>query len=162
MLLHGGIIIHGVKKVSNAIDAEQEAIEFTRIFARLMAGPLQRHALTLSKGEFGLLMALTECGRPMTGTELAEELCIGPSGVANLLKRLEKKGYVNREICAEDHRANNITITGAGQICLDARFDQVKRSAMVYINEIDPAAVHNFNVVLRQLLELSRSINLPD
>ena len=148
--------------MSNIIDAEQEAIEFTRVFARLMAGPLQRHALTLSKGEFGLLMALTEGGRPMTCTELAEELCICPSGVANLLRRLEKKCYVNRVICPEDHRANNITITGTGQACLRARFEQVKRSAMVYINEIDPEAVHNFNVVLRQLLKLSRSIHLPD
>lgn len=155
-------MFHEVKKLTEEYNVEREAETFTRIFAQLMAGQLERHALTLSKGEFGLLMALSEHSGGMTSTALSEELHIGPSGVANLLRKLEKKGYVHRAVNAADRRANDITITEAGRASLDKRFQQVKRSAVVYIRAIDPQDVHNFNRILSRLLTLSRSIDLPD
>lgn len=156
------IMLHGVNNMNLDFDIDREAEEFTRTFSQLMAGQLERRVLTLSKGEFGLMMALSEHGSPMTSTALSDELHIGLSGVANLLSKLEKKGFVHRGTSASDRRANQITITELGRVHLDARFQQVKRSAVLYISAMDPRDVHDFNRILKQLLALSRKTGLPD
>jgi DNA-binding MarR family transcriptional regulator len=149
-------------KVSEVFDIENEAENFTRIMAELMAGRLERRVMTLSKGEFGVLMVLSENDSGMSSTQLSEKLNIGLSGVANILRKLEKKAYICRAVNASDRRANVITITGEGRLCLDGRFQQVKRAAMVYMSAMDSQDVHDFNRILRKLLDVSQSITLPD
>ena len=143
-------------------DPRQEAEMFTRSFARLMVGHLERHVLTLSKGEFGLLMSLSEHDRAMTSTELSEDLHISLSGVANLLRRLEKKGYILRQTRRDDRRVNDITLTEAGRECLHRRFEQVMRSASLFIKDIPLRDVHEFNLTLQRILSISQNIELPD
>ena len=149
-------------KVSEVFDIENEAENFTRIMAELMAGRLERRVMTLSKGEFGVLMVLSENDSGMSSTQLSEKLNIGLSGVANILRKLEKKAYICRAVNASDRRANVITITGEGRLGLDGRFQQVKRAAMVYMSAMDSQDVHDFNRILRKLLDVSQSITLPD
>ena len=143
-------------------DSQREAEEFTRSFARLMVGHLERHALTLSKGEFGLLMALSESDGPMTSTALSEDLHISMSGVANLLRKLERKGFVHRAPRETDRRVNDITITPLGRQRLSERFEQVKRSASLFIQNLPLCDVHEFNKTLKRILAISRKIDLPE
>lgn len=47
--------------------------------------------------------------------ELAEELYTDPNTVTAMLARLEKRGLVRREVCAEDGRARRVSLTAAGR-----------------------------------------------
>ena len=141
---------------------ETEADRFVHIFSQLMGGRLERHALTISKGEFGVLMFLSEQESGITSTMIQDAMRIGPGGVANLLKTLEKKGFVTKGQDKADRRANSIIITDAGRIAVKERYDQVKRSVMLYMEKIGVEESASLNQTLLKILEISRDIRLPD
>ncbi len=47
--------------------------------------------------------------------ELAEELYTDPNTVTAMLARLEKRGLIRREVCAEDGRARRVSLSAAGR-----------------------------------------------
>src|SRR5215468_53938 len=47
--------------------------------------------------------------------ELAEELFTDPNTVTAMVVRLEKRGLIRREVCAEDARARRVSLTPQGR-----------------------------------------------
>lgn len=47
--------------------------------------------------------------------ELADELYTDPNTVTAMLVRLEKRGLIRREVCAQDGRARRVSLTPAGR-----------------------------------------------
>ncbi|MEI9899613.1 MAG: MarR family transcriptional regulator [Hyphomicrobium sp.] len=47
--------------------------------------------------------------------ELAQELFTDPNTVTAMLARLEKRGLIRREVCAEDGRARRVSLTPSGR-----------------------------------------------
>ncbi len=66
-------------------------------------------------GQHRMLMALARSGRLDTQKELARNMDISPATAANMLKKLEKGGYILRRAGDADGRCNEVEITARGQ-----------------------------------------------
>lgn len=65
-------------------------------------------------GQHRLLMSLSHCEHMPTQKELAQRMDISPASVANMLKKLEKGGYIVRRALDADGRCNEVEITERG------------------------------------------------
>jgi DNA-binding MarR family transcriptional regulator len=71
------------------------------------------HGLPLSEFEVLLWLANRPCGR-MRMSALADSLLLSPSGVSRAVERLEARGLVRRDRCAEDRRGAFAVLTERG------------------------------------------------
>jgi DNA-binding MarR family transcriptional regulator len=71
------------------------------------------HNLPLSEFEVLLWLANRPCGR-MRMSALADSVLLSPSGVSRAVERLEARGLVRRDRCAEDRRGAFAVLTEAG------------------------------------------------
>jgi MarR family transcriptional regulator, 2-MHQ and catechol-resistance regulon repressor len=102
------------------VDRKQEtALKLWVVLARStaavtkhMEADVARHDLTGT--EFGILEALYHKG-PMLLGEIQRKILVTSGGITYLVDRLEEKGLVRREQCAEDRRARYAVLTSAGQ-----------------------------------------------
>lgn len=70
--------------------------------------------MDMHRGQHRLLMSLSRCGHMPTQKELAQRMDISPASVANMLKKLEKGGYIVRRALDADGRCNEVEITQRG------------------------------------------------
>jgi len=70
------------------------------------------HGLTLT--EFGILEVLYHKGPLLLG-EVQKRILVSSGGVTYLVDRLEAKGLVERQACAEDRRARYAALTADGE-----------------------------------------------
>ena len=71
------------------------------------------HNLPLSEFEVLLWLANRPCGQ-MRMSALADSVLLSPSGVSRAVERLEARGLVRRDRCAEDRRGAFATLTDDG------------------------------------------------
>ena len=69
----------------------------------------------LHGGQHRLLMSLSRCGHMPTQKELAQRMDVSPVTVANMLKKLERGGYIVRRALDADGRCNEVEITEHGR-----------------------------------------------
>lgn len=76
----------------------------------------ERHGIGLS--EFEALERLVEGGKDSyRAQELTETLPLSQSAASRVVARLERRGMVNRDMCALDRRGITICLTDAGRQC---------------------------------------------
>ena len=99
--------------------AERDALKLWIVLSRAHRAIEERtsrdvaqHGLTLA--EFGVLEALYHKG-PMLLGEVQRSLLVSSGGVTYLVDRLEKRGLVRRDECAEDRRARYAVLTPDGE-----------------------------------------------
>ena len=127
--------------------------------AHLMGGQTERMLLTLSQGEFGELMYLSQHEGGVTSGAISRAMHIGPGGVANLLKALEGKGYVVKAQSTVDRRANCVSITESGRRRLAERSAQVMSSTVKYLRELGLEDARALNDMLDRLLAVSMKLD---
>ena len=90
-----------------------------RLKAVLDAELVAEHGLAF--GDYEVLVILSEApDRRMRMSELAEELCLSPSGLTRRLDRLTRDGLVAREQCPADRRGSFAVLTPFGFSRLEA------------------------------------------
>ena len=72
-------------------------------------------ALGLYRGQPPVLRALWE-REGLTQTELAERMKITPATMTKMLQRMEKAGFIQRKVDAEDQRISRVYLTEAGHM----------------------------------------------
>ncbi len=140
-------------------EIQKEADRLVDTMARLMGGRMERMLITLSQGEYGALRVLSQQDKGVTSSEICREMSIGPGGVANLLKSLEKKGCIVKEQSSVDRRANSVRITAEGRAKLEERSEQVMEYVLACVREIGPDEARAFNDTLNRVLEVAAKIN---
>jgi len=80
-----------------------------------------RHGLTLA--EFAVLEALHHKGR-MLLNEVQRRILVSSGGITYLVDRLQEKGLVERQPCAEDRRASYATLTPRGKALIERIFPE--------------------------------------
>ena len=73
---------------------------------------IDRHGLT--PAEFGVLEALYHKGPLLLG-DVQKRTLVSSGGTTFLVDKLEKRGLVERRLCASDRRARYAALTGAGR-----------------------------------------------
>ncbi|MBQ8954920.1 MAG: MarR family transcriptional regulator [Clostridia bacterium] len=90
----------------------------------------QIDGLGIHGGQHHMLMILSRLGQIPAQNELARRMDISPASAANMLKRLETAGYIQRRADAKDGRRNEVRITEkGGQVVERSRriFEEVDR-----------------------------------
>lgn len=85
------------------------------LLIRIMQRSVHRNTLDASRGEMGLIVLLHQYPDGLTAGEIGEKLGISSSGVANVLKQLEKKELVVRKTSIHDRRRTITFITEKGK-----------------------------------------------
>ncbi|MBQ8952928.1 MAG: MarR family transcriptional regulator [Clostridia bacterium] len=134
---------------------QQQADLFIGTMAQLMGGEFERMLLTLSRGEFGVLMYLARHTEGVTSSMISDALRIGPGGVANVLKTMEKKGYVLKGEDKRDRRANSVTITPAGRALLDERYRQIKEQVVAHMRALGLEDSVALNGLIGRILQVT-------
>jgi MarR family 2-MHQ and catechol resistance regulon transcriptional repressor len=101
------------------MDSHARALKLWVVLARAYAAvseragrDVARHGLTLA--EFAVMEALFHKGPLLLG-EVQKKILVSSGGVTYLVDRLEQRGLVERQLCAEDRRARYAALTEAGQ-----------------------------------------------
>ena len=82
---------------------------------RAVLGERLREDSGLSEGDYGVLLALSEAeGRRMRSSALAGRVGWERSRLSHHLGRMERRGLVAREECAEDNRGAEVVATAEG------------------------------------------------
>ena len=95
-------------------------------------------------------------------SELAQELFTDPNTVTAMLARLEKRGLVQREVCARDGRARRVHLTPAGRRLtgrLSDDWEPMRRKLReVFAGEAGQEALRVLNEVLVLMMESRQDI----
>ncbi len=105
---------HEVRWLSEAEQASWRAVlRGTRLLERALDDALREVGLQLS--EYEILSMLSEApGARLRMSELAVFVVQSRSRLTHTAKRLEERGWVTREQCAEDRRGVRLRLTDAG------------------------------------------------
>lgn len=96
------------------------------LFARLLNSPSNRAVLDSIRGEYGLLWFLLQADGPVPVGQLAEHLQVVPGRMTDILKNLEKKGFVSREKSSEDRRVVYVKLLDAGREEVNRKRAQIR------------------------------------
>ena len=118
---------------------------------RLLGELFARHGLT--RGEFGVLSAVTHASEPsLTPGRLAAELICSSGAMTNRLDRLEADGLIVRTPDPDDRRGTRISITKAGRLRVQAAAAERDRLDPELVPGLSPAERRALVTLLRKLL----------
>jgi DNA-binding MarR family transcriptional regulator len=133
-----------------AVEVIGRLFRLTGHLDRLLGELFARHGLT--RGEFGVLSALTHAPEPsLTPGRLAAELICSSGAMTNRLDRLEADGLIVRAPDPEDRRGTRISITKAGRLRVQA--------AAAERDRLDPELIPGLSAAeRRELVKLLRKV----
>lgn len=112
---------------------EKLFIHVARTHRRVASRLFEKHGI--HRGQPPLLFALGhQDGR--TNAELAEILDVSPATITNMVKRMEKGGFVTRQRDPHDDRSIRVFLTEHGQAC--------SRELQATVDEMNAIAFNNF------------------
>ena len=109
------------------------------------------HETGISHAYYEILVALSETQmRAMRMSELADRCLSSRSRLSHAVSRLEERGWVRRQVCAEDGRGQLAVLTDAGFAALEAAAPVHVESVRTHLfDQLSPAQV----VALRDIGE---------
>jgi DNA-binding MarR family transcriptional regulator len=107
------------------LDAEEQKTWRAWLYStQLLQDRLDReltHRTGISHAYYEILVALSETpGRAMRMSELADRCLSSRSRLSHAVSRLEERGWVRRQVCAEDARGQLAVLTDEGFAALEA------------------------------------------
>ena len=118
--------------------------------------------LGIHGGQHRMLMMLSWMGQSPAQNELARRMDISPASAANMLKRLESGGYIERRARSSDGRCNEVSITEKGQRVVEQSvhiFEGVDRRMFEDIDPQERARLHaSLEKVLGNLRKIEEEI----
>lgn len=119
-----------------------------------------RDALTplgLSVAQYTALSFL-ESQSQISNAQLAERSLISPQSANEMIKQMEKKGWVEREPDPSHGRIVRLSLTAAGQAMLDSAHEQVARLETGMLAKLSAAQRNTLQQNLRQVLHALSAI----
>jgi DNA-binding MarR family transcriptional regulator len=107
------------------LDAEEQKAWRAWLYStQLLQDRLDRelmHSTGISHAYYEILVALSETpGRMMRMSELADRCLSSRSRLSHAVSRLEERGWIRRQVCAEDGRGQLAVLTAHGFAALEA------------------------------------------
>jgi DNA-binding MarR family transcriptional regulator len=140
------------------LDAEEQRAWRAWLFsAQLLMDRLDReltHATGISHTYYEILVALSEAPeRMMRMSELAARCLSSRSRLSHAVSRLEERGWVRRQVCAEDGRGQLAVLTEEGFAALDAAAPVHVESVRTHLfDQLTPEQVENMRDLGETLL----------
>lgn len=107
----------------------------------------------MSYRDIYLLMTLRRAARPLTPTELLDELSISMAAITKRIDRLEESGHVARARDPNDGRSVKIELTELGRRLVDDDIRKNRQPEFLTVSEeFSAAEAAQFEALLRRLL----------
>ena len=108
----------------------------------------------ISHAYYEILVALSETeGRMMRMSELADRCLSSRSRLSHAVSRLEERGWVRRQVCAEDGRGQLAVLTDEGFAALEAAAPVHVESVRTHLfDQLSPGQVQHMREVGETLL----------
>lgn len=107
------------------------------------------------QGELKVLNYIESCGKETAlPGELGRMLALSSSRVAGTLNSLEKKGYIVRNVSAEDRRKVPVSITAAGRKYLSGKREWVHSACLSILETLGGEDAETFVRIIKKLAEL--------
>ncbi|WP_435920838.1 MarR family winged helix-turn-helix transcriptional regulator [Paenibacillus sp. DYY-L-2] len=116
-----------MKNILNPVEPEY-VMDAIKAFEQMMVGndfSVLAKIARVSQGENFVLKILLRSERPVSPTYLSETMNTTKGRISSILKTLEKKGAIEREIDKENRRNILVTITDAGKEHIMSEMDSV-------------------------------------
>jgi DNA-binding MarR family transcriptional regulator len=144
------------------LDAEEQKAWRAWLYStQLMQDRLDRelmHSTGISHAYYEILVALSETpGRMMRMSELADRCLSSRSRLSHAVSRLEERGWIRRQVCAEDGRGQLAVLTDDGFAALEAAapvhvesvrthlFDQLSPQQVEHMRDIGETLLHHLD-----------------
>lgn len=101
-------------------------------------------------GEMAIMRALTIAGGTLTPSELADKAWVSNARVANILKALEQKGWIEREHSKEDRRRVIVTITDKGRQDMEIKRRNFEDRAASFLEQLGEEDTRDMVRLLRR------------
>ena len=92
--------------------------------------------LNATRGEMAVLHALYTSDGPLTPGAIASSAVLSTARVANILRSLEEKGWVERRHSTRDRRSVEVSLTDSGRVEAEARRGESLRSIAVVLRDL--------------------------
>lgn len=137
-----------------AKELSQLHIDQARLLARLGS------SLSAS-GEAGVLLWLSQQSQDTFAMDIVEHFCLTPGRVANIIKRLEQRGYVKREHVADDRRRVRVSLTDSGRERAEACFDEMNAGHLRMLEALgEKDAAHVMRILRRVIALIDQQVDL--
>jgi DNA-binding MarR family transcriptional regulator len=112
------------------------------------------HETGISHAYYEILVALSETpDRMMRMSELADRCLSSRSRLSHAVSRLEERGWVRRQVCAEDGRGQLAVLTDEGFAALEAAAPIHVESVRTHLfDQLSPAQIANLRDIGETLL----------
>ena len=140
------------------LDADEQKAWRAWLFSTLLLQDRLDRELThrtgISHAYYEILVALSETpGRMMRMSELADRCLSSRSRLSHAVSRLEERGWVAREVCAEDGRGQLAVLTDDGFAALEAAAPVHVESVRTHLfDQLTPQQVENLRDLGETLL----------
>lgn len=154
----------GMQNTPGAVAAEAEPAAYTGYLIRraqqLHVAAWQRKvSATTSNVQFGALAVLAR--RPgASQQDLCEELDLDRSTIADLVRRLERNGLIERKRDSTDRRRNRLVVSAAGLAALDDLRPRVEDVERVLTGALSADERRTLRELLRKILATTRTGDL--
>ncbi|MBA0046966.1 MarR family transcriptional regulator [Mycobacteroides sp. LB1] len=108
----------------------------------------------IAEPEHDILVVLRHRKGPVIARHVAEELGVSQAWVSRTLRRLEERGYVQRQANANDRRAAIISMTDSGRAVVDEFFPEqlrIEREALAGLGDERAAVVASLERLVASL-----------
>ena len=144
------------------LDAEEQKAWRAWLYStQLLQDRLDReltHQTGISHAYYEILVALSETpGRMMRMSELADRCLSSRSRLSHAVSRLEERGWIRRQLCAEDGRGQLAVLTDEGFAALEAaapiHVESVRTHLFDQLSPVQVAAMRDFGETLLRHLD---------
>src|SRR5687768_7265680 len=140
------------------LDAEEQRAWRAWLYSSLLLQDRLDRELThetgISHAYYEILVQLSETeGRMMRMSELADRCLSSRSRLSHAVSRLEERGWVRRQVCAEDGRGQLAVLTEEGFAALEAAAPVHVESVRTHLfDQLSPQQIENMRDVGETLL----------
>ena len=109
------------------------------------------HALS---GEMAVMRALMLAGGSLTPSELADRAWVSSARIANILRALEAKGWVERKHSKTDRRRVHVTVTDKGFQVLEIKRREFEDRTAAFLEQLGETDTQEMVRLLRRANEI--------
>jgi DNA-binding MarR family transcriptional regulator len=149
----------GVHDAPRWLDAEEQRAWRAYMYSWMLLEDRLDRELTreagISHAYYEILVQLSETeGRALRMSELADRCLSSRSRLSHAVSRLEERGWVRRQVCAEDGRGQLAVLTDAGFAALEAAAPVHVESVRTHLfDQLTPAQIASMREISETLLQ---------
>lgn len=136
------------------MDIQKTAEELSQMHvdqAKLLA---QMGSAISASGEVGVLLWLSQRTHDTFAIDVVEHFGLTPGRVANIIKRLEQRGYIERIQAADDQRKVRIFLTDSGRERAQVFYDEMNTSHAHILEALGEEEAAYAMRILRHIISL--------